>query len=337
MTLENEILKFIKEQVDKSKNSVIDIEKFVCDTAESAFNNFILPVLKDFKINNKGHNRYKDSMPTLNSMEKREADHYLYSLDNKYFFGLPDIVEKLMAGDEIQENFLEKIFKHFNMEEYCFECGKRYKLIPDIKTKTFNPLTYSSKDKKMIELDDCIKSNSNGQFSFIHSFPSGKISFANDLRELFTEEEIKNIDSEISLRSGFNNDINSTYGQELNSVISSELGLVYIQVGNTSPSIYYDKKNKLITAKLECVYDKDTQEDIDTQTKSEIKKGYICTDLWAVCAMDHSLLVKKAKENRVRLEDVVEFSFKVEPGDYEITSYYGDDEEEIKFFTMKKV
>ena len=337
MNLENEILKFIKEQVDKSKGSVIDIEKFVFDTSESAFNNFIVPVLKDFKINNKGHNRYKDSMPTLNTMEKREADHYLYSLGNKYIFGLPDIVEKLIAGDEIQENFLEKNFKHFNMEEYCFECGKRYKLIPDIKTKTFNPLTYSSKDKKMIELDNCIKANSNGQFSFIHSVPSGKISFANDLRELFTKEELKNIDSEVSLRSGFDNSINSTYGQELNSVISSELGLVYIQVGNTSPSIYYDKKNKLITAKYEYLYDKDKQEEIDTKTKSEIKKGYICTDLWAVCAMDHSLLVKKAKEHGVRLQDVVEFSFKVEPGDYEITSYYGDDEEEIKFFTMKKV
>lgn len=178
-----------------------------------------------------------------------------------------------------------------------------------------------------------MKSESNGQYSFVHNFPSGVIAFDNDFRKFFIEE-LNEIDEYITKKSGYDNSICSNYGQELYAKFSSEQGLVYITLGNISPSIYHNKEKNIITSKRDYLYDKEKNTEKDTKLPDEELKGSICTDLWAVCAVDYDLLKKQAK--KYNLEPTSEFNIQVEPGEYKITSYYNDNNELIKYFSIEK-
>lgn len=175
-----------------------------------------------------------------------------------------------------------------------------------------------------------------GHYSNVIDVPSGKLIFSNYLLNLFDNELAITSDEYISDKCGYRNSINSDYGVKLNTEFWNNLKVIYIQVGNTSPTLYQNPKNHEITCK------------IGQSQKDSIKKGKIDTSVWAVFGMDYDEFIKLCKENGKDTENIddieaLEAQYKpvyidVPAGKYEVTSYNAakyDDQD--TFFTIKTV
>ena len=81
--------------------------------------------------------------------------------------------------------------------------------------------------------------------------------------------------------------------------------MAYFCVGNTSPSIYQHKiKNQIIIDpdNVKLKWDENTDEIKNIQEYSN--KGYICTDLWAVCMADYDDFVKRCEQKDINIKDL---------------------------------
>lgn len=225
--------------------------------------------------------------------------------------------------------------------EYCFKCGKRHNL-------------------RILSDGTLLERNVEG------SFNNGKIVNTPLKPCLFSEEIVKrqftfNTDTLImSDYFRFNDNIFSKWiGKVQGSVdINSAKGLVEetdhylkkgvfkVQVGNSSPTVI-KKGNSFYFGYV--------KEDSEKLLKN-FHIGSICTDLWATCVMEKSVLMDvllqngRTKEQALKeIKDTVNIEIKIEPGTYEITcnslsQHLSDDHDEFSsknletlYFTMNKV
>lgn len=320
----------------------IKLDDFIID-------NLIINLLDNFYLDFNGHfnlnNCYFKDLP------KNKLEYLIDDMKSNGFSFMSVSTHKYILDNNpaIFDHFDKNLFFGVSKNEYCSCCGKKLHLNVNFSSKKMLYTFFNGKDIVKDELG-CSEKNKKGIFSFIHNFPSGKIIFANDLRDIYSDykEKSKEINSKISEISGYYNTINSDLGQELNTKLYSDIGLVYIQVGNTSPNIFKDNSGVII-AKPETLYDPKTDEEWDNFNENEKNLGNICTDLWAVCAMDYDLyksLKLETAKNKYPDEDVDEtyineddfdFIVEVKPGTYKITSYYNSTEEQKdeKFFIME--
>lgn len=342
---------FVKYNIDKEvlnskdQNFKMDLSFDICTYL---FENLLNNLIENIYFNFKGHFGFDNDY--LKNLDKSTKERVLPVDEMSFDILHISIFQYLLDWDNKNLERMDRdLFHRVKSECYCFDCGKKLSLYINFQDKKMEYRYFNGKEI-VPELNECSEKNSNGIFSFTHSFPSGKIIFANDLRNIISEDREfhRNLDKKITEKSGFYNTINSSLGQKLNSLVYSELGLVYIQVGNTSPTIFKDKSGNII-AKPEFLYDRETDEDIENFNKNDNKLGYICTDLWAVCAMDYdlykSLKLERAKKNYPEEEvdesyineDDFDFIVEVKPGNYKITSYYNskEDQKDERFFTME--
>lgn len=133
------------------------------------------------------------------------------------------------------------------------------------------------------------------------SVPSGKIVFANDLRELVMVED--------------NYDVNASIGTMLLTQAYEAQGMVHVFVGNSCPSVYW-VDGKLVIASLS-----------DETTENMVKRGNICTDLWWFSAMDYDHVVAQCEVLKIDPKDVIGFVVNVDPGEYSFTVISDDTRE----------
>lgn len=162
------------------------------------------------------------------------------------------------------------------------------------------------------------------------SVPTGKFVFANyfidtDSEYAFSIPNDLRFDEEYS--------INNKYGrQNCMSYLSKHLGLGYVQLGNTTASIFKISDDKLIIAP-EYHYDDTTDEEIEPPKKWEYL-GNISCSVWRVEFTDKINIDNHDSFNHKRLEEENSVTTNVNPGTWSVRSYYqsNSDNELTKMF-----
>lgn len=172
----------------------------------------------------------------------------------------------------------------------CSYCNAHAKAVYDFNRKMFVLPDYVLKQNP--EPCPCInKSKRNASnYSFTLNTPSKKLVFLNDIRSVFEAER----------EDKYSVSINSELGRKRECEAYVEHNMAYFCTDNTSPTIYQNK------TKNEIIIDSDHVKLKWDSNKSEIKKadeyhdrGYICTDLWAVCMADHDDFMSRCAEKDI--------------------------------------
>lgn len=244
--------------------------------------------------------------------------------------------------EEVKE--LKYIFGE-SLDSACFECGARLKLqVSDWdnldKGYQFSLVEYDANAPRggpyYVPTSAC-KCHGLKHWTDRISFPSGTVYAADWFRVLnFT----KIIDKE---EEKYNISLNSRLGCfKISRLLAKKFNFAKFQVGNTCPTVFAST-NRI-------VFGRDLEDDESSKTKSckDIykEKGYICTDLWAACFIDHVVLASLLQEGNQHLtaeeieveiqkwlkssgEHIVKLV--MEPGDY-VMQYDGTSEEFHKNF-----
>lgn len=303
--------------------------------AEDIFNLYCKDAFSHHTIDIQGHLRgVIDNRPMADFEDKRLWKKF----KSRYVNDIERYLLNPLSSGKFGKDKIIPFFSHgINMPRwmddiYCVDCGCniRVKKIGNVYT---NDLPEDEEEfwvyVKQAQ-SACKFPNGVGHYSNLLKVPSGKLIFSNNLLSLFDRELAVVSDEYISKISGYNNTITSDYGVQLNTQFWNEKKVIYIQVGNTSPTLYKNPNTHEITCK------------INGPVKDGIEKGKIDTAVWAVFGMDYNEFIKLCKLNGKDIDNI-EDEFKpviidVPAGKYEVTSYnaakYSDQD---TFFTINKV
>lgn len=282
------------------------VDNFFKDTAPQAeflFNKHFHDKFMTMTVNIGGHSKGKyDKKTTSEINEMPYEQHFVERLKKIFIYSLSVLIRDILENKNTKERILDSF--EFNLEfpvsnpsNYCFSCGCTTQIY--FNGNEFNMYSKHMENDNKPSQNKCKFPKGVGVDTLHMHFNSGKIVVANDLRSLFKGDIDE--DDYITKKSGYYNSINSDYGVQLNSRYWAEKGLVYLQVGNSSPRIFV-KKDGVITFKSEYTYNRKTDKETKNYTSDETLKGYVCTDLWAVCAIDYDLFISLCKEQEIAPE-----------------------------------
>lgn len=181
----------------------------------------------------------------------------------------------------------------------CYHCGEEVEFLVNLKTR------------HVVIQDKCRYAGGIGDYTVSFDVPSGKLVFANDLREFYK-------------KANDNYDINRTIGCKRTTESYAANGLFHAFVGNTCPGIY-QKGDRLSIGSPRYDEESDTDGTYEKGRKETVEHGKrlggICTDLWWFGAADHDDLKKRAgKEFSKLVKDHNSTVVKVTPGHYRLTA-----------------
>lgn len=315
------------------------------------------------KVNLQGHNKGKFDGKTLSEIKNefeyehltsRCCDQIKFAISYKLFSPIMKELDALKSdsNDSVKNSIIQQFTNLLDSpilesEHYCFVCGMNSK-IGLTKNGYSNIVDPNSRMAQFSGYHACPYPQGIEQYSNVVKVPSGTLMFANDLRCLFPNAASKS-DSYIINRSGYYNSICSELGMLYNAEFWNKLGLVYVQVGNTSPQIVKNTKTGVITVKMNNNHDDDCEYDYEEKgehytvkkyTSNEEYCGRISTDLWAICAIDLDLMKSLCIQNNIDFETLSKecVQVTVEPGDYNVRSYNAArDGSKNTFFDVTKV
>lgn len=177
----------------------------------------------------------------------------------------------------------------------CTYCNKHAKAVYDFEKKIFRLPDF------LLEEDNtaCISYNKDKKAKFIYNFslniPSKKLVFLNNIFPVFkVEREDK-----------YTVSLNSELGKKRECEEYVKNNMAYFYVGNTSPNIYQNKnKNEIIIDPDNVKLKWDNKTDSIKKIDEYDDRGYICTDLWAVCMLDYDDLIVRCKEKDIDPDDL---------------------------------
>lgn len=272
------------------------------------FNEFFKEECFSSIINLSGHCKgIYDNRSLLEISKEKYQEEFVYRISNIYKIAIGSCFRRLIDKklETTDEELLDKIqndisFPVSSPEVYCFECGCSCNIYKN--EKGFNLFAdYEKLDNKPSQQPCKFPNGVSEQHYSIH-VPSGKLLFSNNLKILFPQENNRACQEYIIEKSGYYNNINSDYGTSLSHEFWNNLGLMYLSVGNSSPSVFRSKDKIIIKPESYCT---EKGREVKNHKKNEILEGYICTDLWAVCAMDYDLFIEKCKENGIDHKDFI--------------------------------
>lgn len=328
------IYDYAKEQLETSDKS----EKVIAALAEDIFNLYFKERFNTQTITLQGHLR---GVVDNRKMGDFQNQRIWNDLKRRYIRVIEGyLLEPLAKGKHTKEAIVPFFQKgeqnpHWMEDFHCVDCGCNVRVkkkgdvyTNDLKEDEEEYWVYVPAAQSACQFPEGV-----GHYSNIINVPSGKLVFSNYLLSLFDRTLAIVSDEYISKASGYNNSINSDYGVKLNTEFWNLKKLIYIQVGNTSPTLYQHKETHDITCKI-------SKAPTDT-----VKRGKVTTDVWAVFGMDYNQFIKLCKENGKDIENLDEIEEKFKPvyidvpaGRYEVTSYNAakyDDQD--TFFTIKAV
>lgn len=349
----------------KAEENVHHLEK-----EEAAFfDTYFKATVMTKKVNLQGHHRgvydgltlqeIKDTME-YDYLVQRYCDQIKFVISYKLFGEILKYKEELkndvdnVIKDKIITEFIRTLDASFlTVDHYCFVCGVTTK--SSFKNGMFTSVV--SEDSRMgrfVGHQPCKLTKGIDEYTYKLNIPSGKLLFANDLRELFPELSRFEADKYITEKSGYSNSINSELGVMYTQEFWNNHGMIYVQVGNTSPHVFQDSITKNIEVKFESIYtpregeddldvdDSDDEEDPDyvkNYTDTEKDLGYVCTDLWAVCAIDHDLMKDLCTKHNIDFKELSDscITVNVDPGEYNVRSFNAShDSSKNTFFSVSK-
>jgi hypothetical protein len=311
------------------------------------------------KMNIQGHSKGQFDGKTLREIKNefeyehltsRCCDQIKFAISYKLFS--PIIKElhalKLDSKGSVKDSIIQQFTNLLDSpilesEHYCFVCGMNSKigLTADGYSNFVDP---NSRMARFSSHHACPYPQGIEQYSNVVKVPSGNLMFANDLRCLFPDADSRS-DAYIIEKSGYYNSICSELGMLYNTEFWNKFGLVYVQVGNTSPQIVKNTKTGVVTVKINNTHDDDYEEKGEHHTvkkyiSNEEYCGRISTSLWAVCAIDLDLMKSLCTQHGIDFETLSKecVQVSVEPGDYNVRSYNAArDGSKNTFFDVTKV
>lgn len=349
----------------KAKENVHYLEK------EEAvfFDTYFKSTVMTKKVNLQGHHRgvydgltlqeIKDTME-YDYLVERYCDQIRFVISYNLFGEILKHKEDLkndvdnVIQDKIITEFIRTLDASFlKVDHYCFVCGVTTK--SSFKNGMFTSVV--SEDSRMGQFaghQPCKLTKGIDTYTYKINIPSGKLLFANDLRELFPELDRFDDDKYITEKSGYSNSINSELGVMYTQEFWNNHGMIYVQVGNTSPHVFQDSITKNIEVKFKSIYtpqkgdedldvdDSDDDEDPDyvkNYTATENDLGSVCTDLWAVCGIDHDLMKDLCNKHKIDFKTLSAgcITVDVDPGEYNVRSFNAShDSSKNTFFSVSK-
>jgi hypothetical protein len=194
------------------------------------------------------------------------------------------ILKDAIDGNKQLDRFIKIYPKSFIRT--CYDCGEQYVLETDGKTVRITT--------------ECPYPNGHPEFSVIAYVPSGKLVFANDMRDLFPE-----------VNDNFN--VNQLGGIIQTTEAYANAGIFHTFVGNTCPGIFKEGPTKI---NIGCDAWDENENVIDTVGGVEV--GSICTDLWWFGAADYNDVILRGGLKNV-LTSTWTTIVTVEPGTYKMT------------------
>lgn len=293
--LNNSYCYYPKKGVYGHKNENIPVFKAFI---EGFYAEFFEQYKKQIKSELLGHFPKMDgkSASQLNKLElnyrpcRLSKDRIIYELSLKLIIELIDQVlfegakrkRYSMLINKFEPNYLEVM----DMTD-CDYCGKHVAIIYDFERKVFRPSDHFT--QKAGKCESLIK-KSKPVYFFELKIPSKKLVFINDIRQVF--EAVREDDLEVS--------IGTQLGRKKECEEYVKHGMAYFTMLNTSPHIYQNKtKNEIIIdpENVKLKWDEDT--DNIKKANEYHDRGYICTDLWAVCMADHDDFTKRCAEKNI--------------------------------------
>ena len=270
------------------------------EQAETLFDKYFSDDFSTMTVNLGGHSKGKYDNKTIAEINEMPYEkHFAQTLKKVFTSSLSILIRDIVKNEHPKDRIIED-FK-FNLEfpvsspsNYCFSCGCNSSIY--LNGNEFNMYSEHIGEYNKIAQSECKFPKGFGVDTLYMHFNSGKMVVANNLCSLFEETVDKG--DYITEKSGYYNTINSDYGVYLNTRYWAEKGLMYLQVGNTSPKIFV-KKDGVITFKNEFIYSPKTEEESLNYTPDETLIGYVCTDVWAVCGMDYDLFMALCKERDI--------------------------------------
>ena len=183
--------------------------------------------------------------------------------------------------------------------------------------------------------EECNTIYANGYTEGEVEFPSGEILFANYFKNAENNGYAFEVPEDLKYKE--RNSINHSFGeQNTMKILSKEHGLGYVQLGNTSATVYKVNDDRIvITSAWASYYDEETETEEDISIPEEWQElGEICCDVWRVEFID---VVNFSKGSTLPLDHKGyeynrPFTGKVNPGIWTIknTYHFMDDQKEMK-------
>lgn len=145
----------------------------------------------------------------------------------------------------------------------CGECGEA--------------LRFSFDGRTLRAINECEQPNGALPYSFKITVASGRLCFANDLRDAYPDAEYLYNEAP----DGKTRDINTRVGAKNVTLDYAARNMAHIFVGNSSPGMYLQESGQYIVA--ERGYDDETDQEIEPEGK---ELGSIITDLWWYSMVD---------------------------------------------------
>lgn len=226
------------------------------------------------------------------------------------------------------------------IEAQCHECGERLRLQTQDRenpsnTYQFRLVTYDANAPRggpyFVPAKPC-ECHGLKHWTDKVTFPSGKVYASDWFRILNFTKIIDNEEDKYKLS------LNSRLGCfKISRLYAKLFNFAKFQVGNTCPAIFASDKQIVFGHEVE----DDNGRTITKNNLSLKEKGYICTDLWAACFIDHDVLVDLLIQGNPELSrDEIESAvvkwakksgdhiveLEIEPGEY-VMRYDGTSEE----------
>lgn len=240
---------------------------------------------------------------------------------------LEDTVYPIFPDKIIDQDSLEDIYTSMT----CDACGEYYSVIFNLESLSFKVLIFDFDTEQNTK--PCKHKIDNYQFDI--SIPTGKVIFANDLRDIFEEDQEDKYEGDMCF--------NSHGGKVQYSENCAKDGIGYIFAGNTSPSVFKDSDSSLSIGSSylleELEGSKNYKEWVEFAGKRTFSEeafnyykslkpknevGSICTDLWAVMFMDVQRFEEITKNSKWDLDSYLKqpytdaFVIDIEPGEYTV-------------------
>lgn len=198
-----------------------------------------------------------------------------------------DLLAKLEAEHSKQggippeewEELRESLGEIISFAPECSHCGQS--VDTDVKDDAFVPRY------------ECSEPGGMKPYDVLLDIPSGKIVFANDLRSLVVIEDA---------------DVNTRFGQKMQTKSAADAGMVMVFTGNSCPSVVKIGDELHVGISL----------------PKKGRLGTIVTDLWWYSAMDHDFFLLRCEAEGVSPDDFRDFVVDVEPGVYAFSDELAD-------------
>jgi len=323
----------------KAENDIHYLDK----PTEQVFSKYFEKEIMSKKVDIQGHSKSVFDGKTLSEIKEqfkyerlssRCCDQMKFAISYKLLGGIMNNLDALKhdidltVQTSIINDFLNILTSSvIDSEHYCFVCGVNTKI--SLKNGLYtNKVSSNSRLAAFSAHQPCQYPDGLSAYSNVLDVPSGILMFANDLRDLFPDKDSLS-DQYVTHKSGYYNDINSDVGMMYNQEFWNRLGLIYVQVGNTSPNIFKNTETGKIFAAINY-----------TCRKNEDDCGHISTDLWAVCGIDFNLMQTLCLKNNIDFEKMKKecIQVSVEPGKYVVKSFNAArNANENTFFEVVKV